>query len=629
MKRAVALIISLLLSFSLMAGSSFCAYAGELAPVYESQLIESENGKETHKTVYVNKALLTSSNSLEGRIFVKNYSELVLSLREEFLKRSEKASFLMPYDKTYSTTEKVSAAKTKCRGEALSSETRDGDYLCLNGTASTSNSVSNVTVNGKEYSLIDYTLVQRSTAAQEAYVDVRVKEIIPSLIGNTDYETLKNIHDYVCETVTYNHDSNGVSGVNEKQLVYSALTKHTVVCGGYATFFYRLAKEAGFKVRVIVCNDSEEEFNHAWNLVELDEKWYYVDCTWDDNDNAVDCDNSTVTEQKTVYTYFLNGSSDFKNHLTPNKYYVGITNDKISSFNVGESSYAFNSSCSGHDFEFIKNEYAPCSEMYCAVYKCKNCGETKRERLNPAAHTEAVNEEFPRGCTYSGATEFRYCSVCNKVIDERKVIPAKGHSFIDESVKGGFGKEGKAYVYCADCDEVTENEKLYPVSRTVLSLSKFYYDGKNQKPSVYVSTSDGYALDKAYYTVEYPKDMKTPGKHKIKLTLKGKYSGTKTLTYYIKVNYTYFTRYRYSTNYVKLYWEKEKKVSGYQIQYSTDKKFKKNVKKYKSKGAKNTIKKIGSLKSKKKYYFRIRAYKKLGDKTYFSDWSKTVPVKTL
>ena len=41
-----------------------------------------------------------------------------------------------------------------------------------------------------------------------------------------------------------------------------------------------------------------------------------------------------------------------------------------------------------------------------------------------------------------------------------------------------------------------------------------------------------------------------------------------------------------------------------------------------------TSKKIKQLRSKKKYYVRIRTYLKTGGKTYYSAWSKTKTVKT-
>lgn len=73
---------------------------------------------------------------------------------------------------------------------------------------------------------------------------------------------------------------------------------------------------------------------------------------------------------------------------------------------------------------------------------------------------------------------------------------------------------------------------------------------------------------------------------------------------------------------VTLKWKKASKAKGYRVQYSTSKKFKKNVKnKYTTKTS-ITIKK---LKSKKKYYFRIKAYKlnALGKKVYSKKWSNT------
>ncbi len=84
-----------------------------------------------------------------------------------------------------------------------------------------------------------------------------------------------------------------------------------------------------------------------------------------------------------------------------------------------------------------------------------------------------------------------------------------------------------------------------------------------------------------------------------------------------------------------LKWGKISGVTGYQIQYSTNKKFKKKVKgkkyvlkKVTVKKAKTTKKTVKSLKSKKKYYVRIRAYKKYKGETYYSKWSKTKSVKT-
>jgi len=74
----------------------------------------------------------------------------------------------------------------------------------------------------------------------------------------------------------------------------------------------------------------------------------------------------------------------------------------------------------------------------------------------------------------------------------------------------------------------------------------------------------------------------------------------------------------------KIKWKKKSSITGYQIQYSTNSKFKKGNKSIKIKNAKTVSKKINKLKVAKKYYVRIRTYK--GKK--YSKWSKVKSIKT-
>ena len=72
---------------------------------------------------------------------------------------------------------------------------------------------------------------------------------------------------------------------------------------------------------------------------------------------------------------------------------------------------------------------------------------------------------------------------------------------------------------------------------------------------------------------------------------------------------------------------KYKKISGaygYQIQYSTNKKFKKGNKSSNTTKLSKTVKK---LKSKKKYYVRIRTYRTVNGKKIYSNWSKVKNIK--
>lgn len=73
-------------------------------------------------------------------------------------------------------------------------------------------------------------------------------------------------------------------------------------------------------------------------------------------------------------------------------------------------------------------------------------------------------------------------------------------------------------------------------------------------------------------------------------------------------------------------WKKNTVGSGYQIEYATNKKFtgKKTVKISKNKTTSTTVKK---LKKKSTYYVRIRTYKTVSKKTYYSSWSSVKSVK--
>lgn len=81
----------------------------------------------------------------------------------------------------------------------------------------------------------------------------------------------------------------------------------------------------------------------------------------------------------------------------------------------------------------------------------------------------------------------------------------------------------------------------------------------------------------------------------------------------------------------KVRWNKASNATGYQIQYS----LKKNMKSSKTvtiKKQSTTAKTIKKLKSKKKYYVRVRTYKKMKvegvNKTYYGKWSAKKTIKT-
>ncbi|MCR5653491.1 MAG: fibronectin type III domain-containing protein [Ruminococcus sp.] len=73
--------------------------------------------------------------------------------------------------------------------------------------------------------------------------------------------------------------------------------------------------------------------------------------------------------------------------------------------------------------------------------------------------------------------------------------------------------------------------------------------------------------------------------------------------------------------------KKSSKTTGYQIQYSTSSKFKK-AKILTVKGKKKSSARISKLKGGKKYYLRVRTYRKFNGTKFYSKWSKKKSKKT-
>ena len=74
-------------------------------------------------------------------------------------------------------------------------------------------------------------------------------------------------------------------------------------------------------------------------------------------------------------------------------------------------------------------------------------------------------------------------------------------------------------------------------------------------------------------------------------------------------------------------WKKDTRVTGYQIMYSTDKKFRKNVKTVNIKKYKTTRCTVKKLARNKRYYVRVRSYKKVSGGNLYGSWSTVKYVK--
>ena len=211
---------------------------------------------------------------------------------------------------------------------------------------------------------------------------------------------------------------------------------------------------------------------------------------------------------------------------------------------------------------------------------------------------------IPATCEKDGSyDEVVYCSTCGEEVSrEAKTIERLGHDWGRWNVtkEATCTKDGSKEKVCADCgDKVTEAIKSpghqWNTGYTVDKKATYAAAGSK---SIHCSVCDE---KKPNSTVSIPKlKVTVPDLSKPIAAEKG------------------FTA----------KWKKVSAATGYQIQYALNSKFTKSKKTVKITKAATTSKKITKLEAKKKYYVRIRAYKTVGEKTYYSEWGKSKTVTT-
>ena len=219
---------------------------------------------------------------------------------------------------------------------------------------------------------------------------------------------------------------------------------------------------------------------------------------------------------------------------------------------------------------------------------------------------------------YGGITWHYNCSV-----------PCKTHTYEKTVTKATATADGSIKHVCTKCKYVAQKvTTINKASKVSLSKTTYTYSGKAVKPTVTVKDSKGKAIAKSNYTVTYASGRKNVGTYKVTVKFKGNYSGTKTLSFTIVPHTASINKLTAKSKAIDVKLNRSLKQStGYQIQYSTSSSFKNSTSKWITDYNKNT-KTLTGLKAKTTYYVRVRTYKKIGDKFYYSNWSSAKKVKT-
>ena len=235
-------------------------------------------------------------------------------------------------------------------------------------------------------------------------------------------------------------------------------------------------------------------------------------------------------------------------------------------------------------------------------------------------------------CTAEGRKS-RYCTLCGAQADVT-TIAKKAHEYQTATTKATTKADGKIVKSCKHCGQTTTTVIAHPKS-VALKQTSYTYNKKNRKPSVTIEDTKGNKLKSGTdYTVSYPKKCKNVGRYTVTVKFKGNYQGTVKKSYQILPKGTSLLEVTAKKKGFTAKWKKQKtQTAGYELQYSTNKKFKrKQTKKAVTKKTKTTTYKAKKLKANKKYYIRIRTYQnvKVNGKTkkLYSSWSKAKSIKT-
>lgn len=223
----------------------------------------------------------------------------------------------------------------------------EGEYIRWNVASINSGDCTytpNTALNSCDWTII-YNLTYYTTASQEAELDAKVASVLSSLnlSSKTDYEKAYAIYHYICQNVTYDTAHQNDSSYTLKHTAYAALINHTAVCQGFALLYYRMAMQAGLPCRVITGTKVSTGGTHAWNIVQINGSYYYVDPTFDAGNSS--------------YVYFLKGSNSFNNRVSTD-YLNALNVDEEYTTNNFKAAYPI----SATDYEIPKEVTGKCGD---------------------------------------------------------------------------------------------------------------------------------------------------------------------------------------------------------------------------------------------------------------------------
>ncbi len=443
--------------------------------------------------------------------------------------------------------------------------TGDGD--AGDGLVNTFNSSIGISYDSTKMTInynIDYSMTSsQMTSAKNAAAKIE-KDL--GLSGKDDYGKIKAVHDYLAKNIKYDKSLS-------KRTLYDALVGKRSVCDGYAHAFYKIMNDVGVPCRIMTGTGNGGA--HAWNTVYLAGKWYFIDVTWDSN-------GYEQVGTSHLYDYFLKSWKDFGDHRIGEQ----MTTNWLSVFSdFAVSSYTKSSgSSAGFNYPILTESGFGIDISKCSASLSYSSygydGNAKRPTVTVKSGGMTLKQDKDYTVTYS-----------NNVKPGTATVTIKG--------KGEYrGTLKKTY----HIGEV--------MSKITIPYASYTYTGSAITPTVTVKDSSGRKLTKGTdYTVKYSSNTQL-GTAKITIIGKGRYGGTRTKTFVVKPAKNAIRSITTTKGAFKLTWNKAQSgTTGYQVLYSTDKNFAKNVHSYTSTNLSDTSENFSRVpNSGETWYVKVRSF---------------------
>lgn len=131
----------------------------------------------------------------------------------------------------------------------------------------------------------NYIMTSEERSRMQKRIDRQVKKYIKEVSQKSDYEKVRDIYRKLIQKVNYNLEA------EHNQNIISVFIGKETVCQGYASAMQYLMDQ--LDIPCVIVTGMAKGGPHAWNLVQIEGEWYYLDVTWgnskfhDDEENDV------------------------------------------------------------------------------------------------------------------------------------------------------------------------------------------------------------------------------------------------------------------------------------------------------------------------------------------------------